>query len=124
MLISGLLARQPTHDISQERPNSITLSSSQTSSQVRLRAGLRPASELDSVMEFGLSVAIQLASRSAGVDLVSDLSQTGLNLAADQFAASLQPARELVCDLLASWIASDRPNAITLSSSQTSSRAG
>jgi len=42
------------------RPNSITLSISRADS----RAGLRPASELDSVMEFGLSGAIQLASSS------------------------------------------------------------
>jgi len=50
------------------------------------RAGLPPASELDSVMEFGLSRAIQFASSSlAGLrparklvaDLVSNLSQTG-----------------------------------------------
>ena len=39
------------------------------------------------------------------------------NLVADRFAAGLGPARELVCDLLASWIAPDRPNSITLCSS-------
>jgi len=54
------------------------LSSSRTSS----RAGLRPASEMDSVMKFDPSGAIQLASRSTSspelvADLVSDLSQTG-----------------------------------------------
>ena len=70
-------------------------------------------------MEFGLSRAIVLASRSlAGLrparelvtDLVSDLSQTGSsyldmssssNLVADRLAAGLRVARELVCDLLA-----------------------
>jgi len=36
------------------RPNSITLSSSRTSSRGGLRAGLRPASELNSVMAFVL----------------------------------------------------------------------
>jgi len=54
-------------------------------------------------MEFGLSRTIQLASRS--------------NLVAERFAARLRPAPELVCDLLASRIAPDRPNSITLSSS-------
>jgi len=77
------------------------------------RAGLRPTSELDSVMEFDLSGAMQLASSSlAGrrpvrelvADLVSDLPQTcrdSSNLVADRFAAGLRPAREL----LVSWIA-------------------
>jgi len=56
----------------------------------------RPASELDSVMEFGLSRAVLLASSSLAGGI---------------------PARELVADLLASWIVRDRPNFITLSSS-------
>jgi len=80
------------------RPNSIMLSSSRTSS----RAGLRPASKLDSVMEFHLSGTVSsLACRSQVcnlvVDLVSDLSQTG--------SSYLEIARtwslELVCPLLA-----------------------
>jgi len=46
--------------------------------QAGSRAGLQPASELDSVMKFGLSCTIQLTSRSSELvaDLVSDLSQT------------------------------------------------
>ena len=59
------------------RPNYIALSSSQDGS----RAGLRPASELDSVMEFGLSGAIQLASRSqtsSRLELVANQLRTGL----------------------------------------------
>ena len=61
------------------RPNSITLSSWRAGS----RSDMRPASELDSVMEFGLSGAIQLAStslagrRPAG-RLVADKLRTGL----------------------------------------------
>jgi len=62
------------------RLNFITLSSEQTSSQVGSRAGLRPARELDSVMEVGLSHAILLASSSL---------------------AGRRPASELVADVLA-----------------------
>jgi len=68
-------------------------------------------------MAFGLSAAIQLVSRS----LTS--SRAGRRLAAKWSAARFKP----VCDrsetgsappdLLASWIATDRPNSITLSSS-------
>jgi len=39
------------------------------------------------------------------------------NMVADRFAVGLLPARELVRELLASWIAPDRPISITLSSS-------
>jgi len=46
------------------------------------------------------------------------------NLVADWVAAGLRPARELVGELLASWIAPDRPNSITISSSLSSSLAG
>ena len=63
----------------------------------------RAASELDSVMEFGLSRTIQLASMSA----ISS-------------RAGRRPAREL----LASWIVRDRPNSITLSSSLAARYAG
>jgi len=103
------------------RPNSITPSSSRTS----WRAVLQPASELDSVMEFGLSSAILLASRSATSSrAVADrfeLSrhveiartwQTGLHRSATRSRAGLRPAIEL----LVSWIAPDRRNSITLSS--------
>ena len=50
------------HD--QLRSNSITLSCLRAGSRDGSRAGLRRASELDSVMEFGLSSAIRLASSS------------------------------------------------------------
>ena len=51
-------------------------------------------SELDSVMEFGLSCAILLASRSlAGLRPASELVA---DLVSDLFAAGLRPARELV----------------------------
>ena len=96
------------------RPNSITLSSSRADS----RAGLQSASELDSVMEFGLSGAIQLASSSrtslsAGrccqpiCDQVRAIStcRDSSNLSATGRKPGLRPARELVCDLRASWIA-------------------
>jgi len=54
-----------------------------SSSLAGSRAGLRPASEMDSVMEFGILGAIQLASRGLQpadelvADLILDLSQTG-----------------------------------------------
>ena len=68
-------------------------------------------------MEFGLSGAIQLARRSqTGFWPVADrfeIARDSLNLVTDQFASGLWPADEL----LASWIAPDRPNSITLSSS-------
>jgi len=86
------------------RPNSITLSD------------MRPASDMDSVMEFGLSGAIQLASRSVTSSraghrpgfqaiityLVSELSPhvDSSNLVADRFTAGLRPAGELVADQL------------------------
>jgi len=52
-------------------------------------------------------------------DLGSDLSQTGYsNINGRRPVRSwFRPARELVRELLASWIAPDRPNSITLSSS-------
>jgi len=88
------------------------LSSLRTSSRARPRS----ASELDSVMEFGLSGAIQLASKSAtssragrrpGFQLVAD----GFELSRDSYVeiartwsqTSRFAARELVCDLLARW---------------------
>jgi len=76
------------------------------------RAGLRPASELDSVMEFGLSCTIHLASRSA------TSSRAGLRpdfrSFADRFELSRhaeigrtwsQTASQLVCYQRASWSA-------------------
>jgi len=106
-------------------------------SRVGSRAGLRSASELDSVglMEFGLSGAIHLASSSrissrAGAtscepvcDQVRAISrcQDSSNLSATGRKPGLQPASELVWDQLASWIAGQRngiwSNSITLSSS-------
>jgi len=93
--------RQPQNSTIVLKANSVTLSSSLAGS----RAGLRAASELDSVMEFGLSSAIQLASSSlAGRD--------SSNLVADRFAAGLRPGyvevariclrqvRHQVCDQL------------------------
>ena len=92
-------------------------------------------------MEFGLSGSIQLASRSATssqarrrpgfrpvadkfelsqhVEVARTCSQIGLRPAcADQLASwSQTDLHEPVCDLLASWVAPDRPNSITLFSS-------
>ena len=73
------------------RPNSVTLSSSRA---VR-RPGFRPVAD-----RFELSTC-----------------RDNSNLVADWFAAGLRPAHGLVRELLASWIAPDRPNSITLSSS-------
>jgi len=79
-------------------------------------------------MEFGLSGSIQLASRSATSSQARR--RPGFRPVADRFELSqhveiartcsqvgLRAARELVCDLLASWVAPDRPNSITLFSS-------
>jgi len=72
------------------------------------RAGLQPASELDSIMEFGLSRTIQLTSTSA------TSSQLGFRLVADRFKLSPhdeiartwpQTGSQLVCDQHASWSA-------------------
>jgi len=84
-----------------QRPNSITLSSSQAG----LRACLWPASELDRTMEFGLSGAIQLAGWSQTMckpvcDQVQPIStcQDSSNLSATGWKPGLQLARELVAD--------------------------
>jgi len=80
------------------RPNSITLSSSRAGSP----AGMRPASELDSVMEFGLLGAIQLASSSQTscepvCDQVRAIStcRDSSNLSTTGRKPGLRPAREL-----------------------------
>ena len=78
-------------------------------------------------MEFGLSGAILIASsslangRQAG-ELVADQLRTDLRPASlehvcDGSKTRSAPARELVPDMLASWIVRDRPHSITLSSS-------
>jgi len=115
-----------------KRQNSITLSSSRPGLRADLpagsRAGLWPASELDSVMEFDQiplrCPAIQLAGCSQTwfstcrrqVRAISTCWDSS-NLVTDRFAAGLRPSRELVRELLARWIATDRPNSRTLSSS-------
>jgi len=68
---------------------------SQTSSEAGRRPGFRPVAD-----RFELSRHLEIA---------RTWSQTGSQLVA--------PARELIRELLASWIAPDRPNSITLSSS-------
>ena len=82
-------------------------------------------------MEFGISRAVQLASRSAtslragrrpgfrpaaGLSYLDMSRYLNSNLVADRFEVRLQPARELVCDLQASRIVQDMPNYITFSS--------
>jgi len=92
------------------------------------RAGLQPASELDSVREFGLSVAIHLASSSRTSS--RDGRRPAANRSVTRFELSqhVEIARTCrrqvenqVCEQPASWIAGQRngiwSNSITLSSS-------
>jgi len=81
-------------------------------------AGLRPASELDSVIEFSLSGAVQLASRS--VTTLPAGRRPGFRPVADRFELSrhveiaptvevartwLQTGSQLVCDQFVRWSA-------------------
>ena len=69
------------------------------------RTGLRPASELDSVMEFGLRHAHDMHTQVFAQLASSSRTTSRTSSRADRKLDSVTEFRKLVCDLLASWTA-------------------
>jgi len=106
--------------------------------KAKFHSAIQLANQLASVMEFGISRTIKLASsslaglRPPGFRPVADrfaaisTCRDSSNLVLDRFAAGLRPASQLVCDQLASWSASriepDTPNTTTTLSSSLADR--